>query len=436
MIKMSEYVKRRKAVMDKVGPDGVVILTASHAQYRNHYHEYPFRQNSDFYYLTGFQEPEAVLVLIPKRKGGEFILFNRVRDRAEEIWNGYRAGQAGACEIYGADESFPIDEFARKLPELLEGRENIYYTLGLDPLYDQMMMTAVKGLVGKVRAGVKAPSAYIDVRPILHEMRLIKSPAEIDLMRKAANITAEAHIRAMQACKPGMYEYQLEAEISYTFQNNGARFCAYTPIIGSGPNSCILHYVENTRQIQNGEVVLIDAGCEYDYYASDVTRTFPANGKFSAEQRAIYEIVLRAQIAGIKATRAGALWSNIESNTAKIITEGLVDVGLLKGNIDNLLEQKAYTPFYMHRVGHFIGLDTHDAGVYKKDNKWRKLEAGMVRTIEPGIYISADIPGVNKRWHNIGIRIEDDVLITASGNEVLSQKLPKTISEIETIMSE
>jgi Xaa-Pro aminopeptidase len=435
MIKAAEYAKRRKAIMDQVGQDSVVILTASHTQFRNHYHEYSFRQNSDFYYLTGFQEPEAVLVLLPKRKNGEFILFNRVRDRSEEIWTGYRAGQTGACEIYGADESFPIDEFPRRLSELLEGRENIYYSLGLDPLYDQMIVTSVNHLIGKVRTGITAPSSYLDIRPLLHEMRLFKSPAEIDLMRKAATITAEAHIQAMQVCKPGMYEYQLEAELSYHFQYNGARFMAYTPIIGSGPNTCILHYVENNRQIQNGDMVLIDAGCEYDYYASDVTRTFPANGKFSAEQRAIYEIVLKAQLAGIKATRPGAQWSTIENTAAKIITEGLVDVGLLKGNVDSLVEQKAYTPFYMHRVGHFIGLDTHDAGVYKVDNKWRKIEAGMVRTIEPGIYISADIPGVHKRWHNIGVRIEDDVLVTEKGNEVLSQALPKTLSDIEKIMS-
>lgn len=435
MIKMAEYAKRRKTLMQQVDSESVIILTAAHATFRNHYHEYPFRQNSDFYYLTGFEEPESVLVLLPKRKEGEFILFNRIRDRAEETWNGYRAGQAGASEIFGADESFPIEEFPARLPDLLTGRKQIYYTIGNDTLYDNIIINTVKQLVGKVRAGIQAPEAYIDIQPLLHEMRVIKSPAEIELMRKAAEISAHAHIRAMQYCKPNINEYQLEAEVMYEFQRRGGRFCAYTPIVGGGPNSCTLHYVSNNRQIENGEIVLIDAGCEYQYYASDVTRTFPANGKFSGEQRAIYEIVLAAQLAGIKITRPGTSWSQIEDTTTKILTQGLVDIGLLKGNVDNLIEQKAFLPFYMHRVGHFIGLDTHDAGKYKIGDKWRKLEAGMVRTIEPGIYISADIPGVNKRWHNIGVRIEDDVLVTENGNEVLSGLAPKTISEIEQLMS-
>jgi Xaa-Pro aminopeptidase len=435
MIKMTEFAKRRKQLMQTIGPSGIIILAAAPAVARNHYHEYPYRQNSDFYYLTGFDEPDAVLVLAPKRKDGEFILFNRVRDREKEIWDGYRAGQVGACEIYGADQSFPIGELATKLPEILEGREEIHGPLGTEKAFDKMVFHAVNTLRGKIRQGVQAPLSFVDIRPTLHEMRLIKSPAEAALMRKAGEIAAKGHIRAMQFCRPGMNEFQLEAEITYEFQRHGARHHAYTPIVGSGENACILHYISNNQPIKNGSLVLIDAGAEYQYYASDVTRTFPANGRFTAEQRAIYEVVLAAQLAGVKATRPGTVWSSIESNTIKILTQGLIDVGILKGNLDNLIEKRAYFPFYMHRSGHWLGLDTHDAGRYKVNDKWRKLEPGMVRTIEPGIYISADIPGVHKRWHNIGIRIEDDVLVTETGNEVLSRHVPKTIKEIEDLMS-
>lgn len=435
MIKMTEFAKRRKQLMQKVGSNSIVILTAAPVAVRNHYHEYPYRQNSNFYYLTGFEEPEAVMILVPKRKSGEFILFNRVRDRDQEIWEGYRAGQEGAKKIFGADEAYPISELEKKLPELLEGREEIHYPLGHDKHYDDMIIKAMNQIRGRVRQGIQSPFALMDISPTIHEMRLIKSPAEIALMRKAAEISADAHIRAMQVCKPGINEYQLEAELTYEFQRNGARFCAYTPIVGSGANSCILHYNSNNQVVKNHDMVLIDAGCEYQYYASDVTRTFPSNGKFSAEQKAIYEIVLAAQLAGIKAIRPGLSWPVIDDICIKIITQGLIDVGLLKGKLANLIENKAYLPFYMHRSGHWLGLDTHDSGRYKIGDKWRKLEAGMVRTVEPGIYISADIPGVHKRWHNIGVRIEDDVVVTKNGHDVLSGDAPKSIAEIETIMS-
>lgn len=435
MIKMAEFAKRRKQLMQKVGPDSIVILTAAPAVARNHYHEYPYRQNSDFYYLTGFEEPEAVLVLTPKRKGGEFILFNRVRDREKEIWDGYRAGQEGARKTFGADVAYPIAELSKKLPELMEGRNQIYYTLGVDKEFDNVVLDAVNQLRVRIRSGVQSPLEFIDIKSVLDEMRLIKSPAEIALMRKAAEISADAHIRAMKFCKPGVNEYQLEAEITHEFQRQGARFCAYTPIIGSGSNSCILHYNSNNQVIKNGDMVLIDAGSEYQNYASDVTRTFPANGRFSPEQKAIYEIVLAAQLAGIKAVRPGTPWPKIDEICVKIITQGLVDVGLLKGIVDDLIAKQAYFPFYMHRSGHWLGLDTHDAGRYKVADKWRKLAPGMVRTVEPGIYISADIPGVHKRWHNIGVRIEDDVVVTKTGCQVLSENVPKTVNEIETIMS-
>lgn len=435
MIKMTEFAKRRKQLMQIVGPESIVILAAAPIAARNHYHEYPYRQSSDFYYLTGFEEPESVMVIAPKRKGGEFILFNRVRDREKEIWEGYRAGQEGARKLYGADEAYPIHELKQRLPELLEGRESIHYPLGTDAIHDEIMLDAMNEIRGKIRQGTQSPLAFFDIGPTIHEMRLIKSPAEIALMRKAAEISAGAHIRAMQACKPGMNEYQLEAELTYEFQRNGARFNAYNPIVGSGANTCILHYNNNNKTIKAGDMVLIDAGCEYQYYASDVTRTFPANGRFSPEQKAIYDIVLEAQLAGIKAVRPGTLWPSIDEICVKIITQGLMDIGLLKGKLSDLIEKRAYAPFYMHRSGHWLGLDTHDAGRYKVGNKWRKLEPGMVRTVEPGIYISADIPGVHKRWHNIGVRIEDDIVVTQKGCDVLSCHAPKTTDEIESIMS-
>lgn len=434
MLKMTEFAKRRKELMQSVGSQGVVILSAAPSVVRNHYHEFPYRQNSDFYYLTGFDEPEAVLVLLPKRKGGEFILFNRVRDREKEIWDGYRAGQTGAKDIYGADEAYPIHELTTRLPDFIEGREAIYSAMGADRAFDNIIMNAVTALNGKVRSGVQAPTALIDVRPILHDMRLIKSPAEIALMRKAAEISASAHSRAIKFCRPGLYEYQLEAEITHEFQRQGARHHAYTPIVGGGANACILHYINNNQMIKDGDLVLVDAGCEYQYYASDITRTFPANGKFSGEQRAIYDIVLAAQLAGIKMVRPGTAWPTIDATTVKILTQGLKDIGLLKGDVDNLIEKQAYLPFYMHRSGHWLGLDTHDAGRYKVGDSWRKLAPGMVRTVEPGIYISADIPGVNKRWHNIGVRIEDDVAVTEKGNDVLSRDVPKSIDDIEALM--
>ncbi len=436
MIKMSEFAKRRKELMQKIGSDSIYILTAAPSVKRNHYHEYPYRQNSDFYYLTGFQEPEAVLILAPKRKEGEFILFNRVRDREMEIWDGYRAGQEGARKTFGADQAFPIHELEKRLPGLLEGRETIHYPLGRNKDYDQIILNAVSNVRGKIRSGIQSPLAFVDTEPSIHEMRLIKSPAEIELMRKAAQISVSAHIRAMQVCAPGMNEYQLEAEMTHEFQRHGARFCAYTPIIGSGENTCILHYNNNDKVIKNGAMVLIDAGCEYQNYASDITRTFPANGRFSPEQKAIYEIVLEAQLAGIKAIKPGVAWTTIDTVCVRIITEGLVDVGLLKGKVDDLIEKRAYFPFYMHRSGHWLGLDTHDAGRYNVEGKWRKLQPGMVRTVEPGIYISSDLKGVHKRWHNIGVRIEDDILVTKKGSEVLSANLPKTVADIEATMTE
>jgi Xaa-Pro aminopeptidase len=432
---MTEYAKRRKQLMQKIGSTGILILPTGPVARRNGDYDYPFRQSSDFYYLTGFEEPEALLLLIPHRKKGEFVLFNRAKDRATEIWEGLRAGQEGACKHYGVDEAYPISELAHKLPELLDGRSEIHYALGTDKPTDTLLIDTLNKLRSKVRNGIQSPFALLDITHTLHEMRLIKSPGEIALMRKVAEISADAHIRAMKMCKPGINEYQLEAELLHEFQRHGARFPAYTSIVGSGANTCILHYNSNNQMVQEGDMVLIDAGAEYHNYAADITRTFPANGRFSAEQRAVYEIVLAAQEAGIKSIRPGAPWTIVQSTMLKIITQGLVDLGLLKGKVKDLIEKEAYFPFYMHKSGHWLGLDVHDVGRYKAEGKWRTFEPGMVLTVEPGIYISADIPGVPKRWHNIGIRIEDDVLVTETGTEVLSKKVPKTIAEIEKLMS-
>jgi Xaa-Pro aminopeptidase len=435
MINMSEYAKRRQVLMQHMGSSGIAILPSASEVTRNNDATYPFRQNSDFYYLTGFEEPNAVLVLLPKRKEGEYLLFNQVRDREHEIWDGPRVGQKGARTQLLADEAFPIHDLEKKLLELMLGRDTIYCSFGVNERFDKLLMRVINQLRSKVRSGLKAPIAIVDIASKLHEMRLIKSPAEIALMQKAVDISARAHVRAMEACKPGIMEYQLEAELVHEFHCHGARSPAYSSIVGSGRQTCILHYVANNKKIQNGDLVLIDAGAEYQNYASDITRTFPANGRFSAEQAAIYDIVLSAQLAAIRSVKPGAAWDKAQDIVVKVITTGLKDVGILKGNVNDLIKKQAYLPFYMHRSGHWLGLDVHDVGAYKIDQKSRPLKAGMVLTVEPGIYISADTPGVHKRWHNIGVRIEDDVLVTKNGCDVLSKHIPKERDDIEAIMA-
>lgn len=435
MIKMSEYAKRRKDLMRKIGPTGIVVLPGAKEILRNGDAVYHFRQNSDFYYLSGFAEPEAVLVLAPNREEGEYILFNRVRDREREIWDGPRAGQEGACKEFLADQSFPIDQFELMLPLLLEGRETVHYPVGLYQDFDDVLINAMKKIRAKIRTGLKSPLALVDIAPSLHEMRLFKSDAEIALMQKAVDITGDAHVRAMQACKPGINEYQLEAELMHEFQRRGARFPAYNCIVGAGRNSCILHYVNNNAKIADGDMVLIDAGAEFDNYAADITRTFPANGKFTKEQRDIYELVLASQLAAIKAVQPGAPWTAPQTAIVKVLTQGLLDLGILKGELNELIETQAYFPFYMHRSGHWLGLDVHDGGQYRVEGNWRPFEQRMVLTVEPGIYISADIPGVDARWHNIGVRIEDNVLVTEKACEVLSRNIPKQVAEIESLMA-
>lgn len=433
MIAMTEYARRRQVLMSQVGSSGVVIIPAAEHFIRNGDAHFYFRQNSDFYYLTGLNEPEAILVLIPHGDAGEYILFNRPRDPAMEIWDGARAGQEGAKKHYLADRSFPFSDFEKELPNLLKERDTIYFPVGADAKWDKIIFHCVEKIRARVRSGVNAPQHFIDVGKYVHEMRLFKNADEVSVMQKAIDISCDAHIRAMKMAKPGMFEYELQAEFTHECQRRGALFQAYSSIIGSGKNTCVLHYIDNNKRIENGELILIDAGCEYDNYAADITRTFPSNGKFTAEQKTIYDLVLDAQLAAIEAIKPGAPWTSIQEVIIKMITQGLVDIGLLKGEVDGLIERSAYFPFYMHRSGHFLGLDVHDAGQYSKQGKPRELQAGMALTVEPGIYISEQ-SGAPSRWHNIGIRIEDDILVTKQGAQVLSAACPKTISDIEALM--
>ncbi len=430
-----EYKRRRKHLMQIMGEDAVAILPAALVRMRNRDAEFQYRQDSDFHYITGFDEPEAVVVLVPGREHGEYILFCRENDKKMETWNGLRAGQDGAIEKYAADDSFPIDDIDDILPGLLENKEKVYYTMGVHPDFDQRVIKWVNRLREQSRMGVHTPGEFVSLDHQLHDMRLYKSAAEIKVMRKAAEISAEAHIRAIQFCKPGKYEYQLEAELLHHFMQHGARSPAYSSIVGGGKNGCILHYVENSESLKDGDLVLIDAGAELECYAADISRTFPVNGKYSKEQRILYDIVLTAQLAAIEQVKPGNHWNDPHEAAIKVITQGLIDVGILKGKLETNIEKETYKDFYMHRTGHWLGMDVHDVGDYKVDDEWRVLEPGMVLTVEPGLYISADHESVAKKWHNIGIRIEDDVLVTKDGHEVLSKNAPKDPDEIEALMA-
>ncbi len=416
-------------------PNSIAIIPSAREQMRTRDTEHPFRQDSDFYYLSGFAEPEAVLVLIPGRRHGQFVLFCREREPAVELWNGYRAGPEGACEKFSADDAFPIGDIDDILPGLIEGRERVYYSMGRIADFDRQIMAWVNRIRSKERSGAVPPGEFTDLNHMIHDLRLVKSVAEQRLLRQAAEITARGHRRAMAFCAPGQYEYQLEAELAHEFASSGARHLAYPCIVGSGTNACTLHYVDNDSAMRDGDLVLIDAGCELQYYASDVTRTFPVNGRFNAVQRALYEVVLQAQLAAIAAIKPGNNWNQPHDASVRVITEGLVSLGLLKGTVDRLIEREAYREFYMHRVGHWLGLDVHDVGDYRVGNEWRQLEPGMVMTVEPGIYISPQNSKVARKWRGIGIRLEDDVLVTADGCEVITAALPKTIEDIEALMA-
>ena len=433
-ISKAEFARRRKNLMGMMDKHTIAIIPGAREVTRSRDTEYPFRQNSDLFYLTGFEEPDAVLVLVPGRRQGQVVLFCRERDPDMELWNGYRLGPEGAVAYLGVDDAFPIDDLDEILPGLIEGTQRIYYSMGHDDLFDQRVMGWVNQIRKLVRTGAAPPADFTDLAFLLHEQRLIKSAAEVRVMRKAGEISAAAHVRAMQECQPGRYEYHLEAAIQHTFAEHGARFPAYNSIVGSGENACVLHYTENASKMRAGDLVLIDAGCEYQGYAADITRTFPVSGQFSAEQRAIYDVVLEAQRAAIAKVRPGNTWNQPHDATVRVITRGLVKLGLLRGKERELIKAEAYRDFYMHRAGHWLGLDVHDVGEYRVDGRWRQLEPGMVLTIEPGIYIAADNTKVPKRWRGIGVRIEDDVVVTEQGCDVLTGDVPKRADEIEALM--
>jgi Xaa-Pro aminopeptidase len=426
----NEFARRRKTLMRMVGEDGIAILPSAPARIRSRDVEYRYRQDSDFYYLTGFAEPDAVAVLAPGRENGEFVLFCRDRDKLKERWDGSRSGPDGAIENFAADDAFPIDDI---LPGLLESRNCVYYTMGAYADFDQRITEWVKSLRSRESSGVHTPHEFIALDHILHDMRLYKSRAEISVMRRAAKIAVAAHRRAMSVVTPGMYEYEVEAEYVHEFRRNDATI-SYPPIVGTGANSCTLHYVDNNAELAEGDLLLIDAGCEYDYYASDITRTIPVSGKFSAEQRAVYEIVLEAQLAAIEKTVKGNHWNDPHDAAVRVITKGLKKIGLLDGTVPKLIRDEAYREFFMHKTGHWIGMDVHDVGDYRVGDEWRFLEPGMVTTVEPGIYIPASRK-TPARWRNIGIRIEDDVAVTNNGPDVLSKDLEKDPDEIESLMA-
>ncbi|MBF8774600.1 Xaa-Pro aminopeptidase [Pseudomonas fulva] len=433
-IPKAEYARRRKALMAQMVPNSIAILPAAAVAIRNRDVEHVYRQDSDFQYLSGFPEPEAVIALIPGREHGEYVMFCRERNPERELWDGLRAGQEGAVRDFGADDAFPIADIDEILPGLIEGRERVYSAMGSNPEFDRRLMDWINVIRSKARLGAQPPNEFVALDHLLHDMRLYKSAAEVKVMRTAAEISAKAHVRAMQACRPGLHEYSLEAELDYAFRQGGAKMPAYGSIVAAGRNGCILHYQQNDAPLKEGDLVLIDAGCEIDCYASDITRTFPVSGRFSPEQKAIYELVLSAQAAAFAEIAPGKHWNHAHEATVWVITEGLVELGLLKGDVQALIESEAYRAFYMHRAGHWLGMDVHDVGDYKVGGEWRVLEPGMALTVEPGIYIAADNESVAKKWRGIGIRIEDDVVVTRQGCEILTSGVPRTVAEIEALM--
>jgi len=429
---MSIYRKRRDAVAEKLG-EAIAIVPAAIHHIRNHDAEYEYRQNSDFYYLTGFTEPEAVLIIAPGSEQRD-TLFLRRRDREMEIWTGKRLGVENAPAALEVDAAFGIDELDDKLGDMLVGRERLAYSFGRDEAFDRNVHAAVAAARHTVRRGGKAPLEFFEPGTIVHEMRLRKSPEEIEVMRKAGAITRLGHIAGMRATHPGMWEYELEAVIEYAYMRNGAQSTAYTSIVAGGANATILHYNTNREQLRDGALVLIDSAAELDIYASDVTRTWPVNGRFTAEQRAIYEIVLAAQKAGIEEVRPGKTFRAYHDAAVRVLSEGLIDIGLLSGPLDDVIQNETYRDFYPHNTGHWIGLDVHDVGRYRDHaDQWRKLEPGMVMTVEPGLYVQMDL-NVPERFKGIGVRIEDDILCTASGPENLTPAIPKEIDEIESLV--
>ena len=426
--------RRRTELVNQIGADDIVIIPTSSVKSRNSDVEYQFRPDSDFYYLTGFNEPEAVAVICPGRPQGEYVIFCRERDELREMWDGRRAGLEGAVEYFGADDAFPIEDIGEILPGMMEEREKVYTTVGRYPDFDALILSWLNKIKRDVRIGKHAPYELVDLNHLLHEQRLIKRKDEIAIMRKAGKISAAGHKRAMQVCKPDMFEYQVQADMECEFRKAGSSYNAYPSIVAGGENACILHYTENNHALKDGDLLLIDAGAELNCYAADISRTFPVNGKFTAEQRALYSIVLDAQTAAFDKSSVGYSWNDGHEAAVAVISQGLLDEGLLSGNLEQVLETKSYTQFYMHRTGHWLGMDVHDVGDYQLDETWRELEPGMVFTVEPGIYVNPS-DDVDERWHNIGIRIEDNVLVKKSGIEILTDAAPKLPDDIEAVMA-
>jgi Xaa-Pro aminopeptidase len=428
---LSLYAGRRAAFLELIGArgeDAVAVFPAAPVHVRNNDVDHEYRQDSDLYYLTGFAEPSSVLCL--SAKGRKTTMFVRPRDPDRELWDGPRAGVLGAKNVYGANEAFAIDDLDEGLSKQFENVSRVYYRLGKDRGFDDRLLRAIDRTRGRSRTGISWPTEIVDPGQTVHEMRLFKSESDIAAMKRAVSITEEAHRRAMQAAKPGMFEYEVEALLLETFRRHGSDRPAYGSIVGSGPNATVLHYRANNRRMQEGELLLIDAGCEYDYYASDVTRTFPVSGKFTREQQAIYELVLDAQTAGIEATQKGATLDEIHSASVRVLTSGLVRLGLLSGATDKLIEDGTYKPFYMHRTSHWLGMDVHDVGAYFVGGKARVLEPGMVLTVEPGIYVGKDRDDVAPEWRGIGVRIEDDIVVTETGPFNLTASIPKSVSDL------
>ncbi len=435
MIKAEEYARRRRQLMSMVGEGALIILRAATQRVRNSDVLYPFRQDSDFLYLSGFREPDAMLVLLADEKGGESILFCRERDPEKEMWDGAMVGTQRAVEEYGFDQALPIEKADQTLRDLLRDRVRVYHDLGRDAEFDHRLIGWLNDFRGSSRRNFHAPEEIVDLGHLLHEMRLFKSRGELSAMRKAGRISAGAQVRAMKACRPGVSEAFIHAELVHEYMLNQCE-PAYPPIVGGGANACVLHYINNNQPLRDGDLLLIDAGCEYDGYASDITRTFPVNGRFSDAQKDLYRIVLYAQEQAIDAVRDGVQWDDIHDVAVEALTDGLLDLGILKGDREEAIEKGLFENYYLHKTGHWLGLDTHDVGDYQVDGHSRALEPGMVLTIEPGIYIREDDERVDKRWRGLGIRIEDDILVTRDEPEILTNRVPKAIDDIEELMAQ
>ena len=427
---MSAYAERRQALLRQV-PRTVFVVPSAPVAIRNNDVEHEYRQDSDLHYLTGFDEPESVLVLSTEHPDHRAVLFVRPRDPEREVWDGARAGVEGAVRDFGVDAAFPIGELESRLPDYLANHDRLIYRIGRDRSFDDKVLAALDAVRVRARRGVICPTQIIDPAISLHEKRLLKSDEEIAAMRKAAAITRDAHLGAMHLARPGRYEYEVEALLREVFRKNGSERPAYQPIVGSGPNATVLHYRSNARRMEPGDLLLIDAGCEYDYYASDVTRTFPVGGKFTEPQRAIYQLVLDAQLAAIGATRPGKTLDEVHRVALETIVDGLIALGLLSGSRQKNIDENLYRPFFMHRTSHYLGMDVHDVGAYYRESKPRPLAAGMVITIEPGIYIASTNDTVPPQYRGIGVRIEDDLLITPDGSNNLTSDIPKTVDELE-----